>query len=114
MRINPAVVPTAYANRAFLARATRYLTAEAGLRQFLDIGTGMPAGSNIHDMASMASRRNELIAQQTVPRTRDQVAAFFTGLDLIEPGLVRVPEWRPALAIDAAPAQMWAGVALQP
>ena len=52
MRINPAVVPTAHANRAFLARATRYLTAEAGLRQFLDIGTCMSAGSNIHEVAS--------------------------------------------------------------
>jgi hypothetical protein len=224
MRINPAVVPTARANRAFLARATRYLTAEAGLRQFLDIGTGMPASSNIHevaqsvapqsrvvyvdhdpivlsharallisapegrtdfieadlrqpsailaeasrtldfgrpvaiimtailhliqdaeqpyqlvrqlmgalapgscvvishaaadigngDMASMASRLNELMAQQTVPRSRDQVAGFFAGLDLVEPGLVRVPDWRPALAIDtAAPAQMWAGVAVK-
>jgi hypothetical protein len=36
-------------------------------------------------------------------------------LDLVEPGLARVPEWRPAMAIDAkAPAQMWAGVALKP
>ena len=42
------------------------------------------------------------------------MAGFFAGLDLVEPGLVRVPEWRPALAIDAAaPAQMWAGVALK-
>jgi hypothetical protein len=72
-----------------------------------DIGNG--------DMASMASRLNELMAQQTIPRTRDQVAGFFAGLDLAEPGLVRVPEWRPALAIDAAaPAQMWAGVAIKP
>jgi len=42
MLVNPAVVPTARANRAFLARASRYLTAEAGLRQFLDIGTASP------------------------------------------------------------------------
>jgi hypothetical protein len=54
MLVNPSVVPTARANRAFLARAIRYLTGEAGLRQFL-----------------------------------------------VEPGLVRVPEWRPAMAIDA-------------
>ena len=40
---------------------------------------------------------------------------FFAGLDLVEPGLVRVPGWRPATAIDAgAPAQMWAGVAVKP
>jgi hypothetical protein len=32
------------ANRAFLGRAVRYLAGEAGIRQFLDIGTGIPAG----------------------------------------------------------------------
>ena len=44
-----------------------------------------------------------------------QVSQFFDGLDLVEPVLVRVPEWRPAMAIDAkAPGQMWAGVAIKP
>jgi S-adenosyl methyltransferase len=72
-----------------------------------DIGNG--------DVASMTSRLNELMAQQTTPRNRAEVGQFFAGLDLVEPGLVRVPEWRPAMAIDAkAPAQMWAGVALKP
>jgi S-adenosyl methyltransferase len=72
-----------------------------------DIGNG--------DVASMTSRLNELMAQQTTPRNRAQVGQFFAGLDLVEPGLVRVPEWRPAPAIDAkAPAQMWAGAALKP
>jgi len=48
-------------------------------------------------------------------RANRDVAAFFAGLDLAEPGLARVPEWRPALAVDAAaPAQMWAGVAIKP
>src|SRR5690242_2085192 len=61
MRINPAVVPTAHANRAFLARATRYLTAGAGLRQFLDIGTGMPAGSNIHEVAQSAAPESRVV-----------------------------------------------------
>ena len=56
-----------------------------------------------------------LMAQQTTPRNRAQVGQFFEGLHLVEPGLVRVPEWRPAMAIDAeAPAQMWAGVAVKP
>jgi hypothetical protein len=54
------------------------------------------------------------MAQQSTPRNRAQVGQFFEGLDLVEPGLVRVSEWRPAMAIDAtAPAQMWAGVALK-
>ena len=43
------------ANRAFLARATRYLAAEAGLRQFLDIGTGIPAAGNTHEVAQRAA-----------------------------------------------------------
>ena len=38
-------------NRAFLGRAVRFLTAEAGLRQFLDIGTGLPTASNVHEVA---------------------------------------------------------------
>ena len=43
MRVRPQVVAGARANRAFLARVVRYLAAEAGIRQFLDIGTGMCA-----------------------------------------------------------------------
>jgi len=38
-------------NRRFLQRATRYLAAEAGIRQFLDIGTGLPTADNTHEVA---------------------------------------------------------------
>ena len=38
-------------NRAFLGRAVRYLVAEAGIRQFLDIGTGLPSADNVHEVA---------------------------------------------------------------
>jgi len=38
-------------NRAFLQRAVQFLAAEAGIRQFLDIGTGLPAGGNVHQIA---------------------------------------------------------------
>lgn len=45
-------LPTmARANRAFLARAVRYLAGEAGVRQFLDIGPGMPTVGNTHEVA---------------------------------------------------------------
>ena len=43
------------ANRAFLARAVRYLAAEAGIRQFLDIGTGIPSANNTHEVAQAAT-----------------------------------------------------------
>ena len=225
MRINPDIVPTVRANRAFGARTTGYLVGQAGLRQFLDIGAGMPASNNIHEVAqsiapesrivyvdhdpivltharallgsapegvtdyieadlrepgkilaeaartldfsrpvaimliailhlildrddpydlvsqlvnavvpgsyvvishaasdidtgamiSMANRLNELMAQQAVPRTHRELAAFFAGLDLLEPGLVRISEWRPAsVSESAARAQMWGAIGRKP
>jgi hypothetical protein len=225
MRINPDIVFTARANRAFLVRTTSYLARQAGLRQFLDIGTGMPTNRNIHEVAqsiaprsrvvyvdhdpivltharalltsapegvtdyleadlrepgkilaeaaqtldfsrpvaimliavlhlildrddpydlvgqlvdaavpgsyvvishaasdldtgamiSMTNRLNELMEQQAVPRTHREVAAFFAGLDLVEPGLVRIPEWRPASVSDTAVrAQMWGAIGRKP
>jgi SAM-dependent methyltransferase len=51
IRRRPQVVAGARANRAFLARAVRYLAAGCGIRQFLDIGTGLPAPDNTHDVA---------------------------------------------------------------
>ncbi len=39
------------ANRAFLGRVVRYLAAEAGMRQFLDIGSGIPTADNVHEVA---------------------------------------------------------------
>jgi S-adenosyl methyltransferase len=47
----PGLISSVRANRAFLARAVRYLAAERGIRQFLDIGTGIPASSNTHEVA---------------------------------------------------------------
>jgi S-adenosyl methyltransferase len=49
----------AAANRAFLSRAVRYLVGEAGIRQFLDLGTGIPTSPNVHE-----------VAQATAPDTR--------------------------------------------
>jgi hypothetical protein len=50
-RHRPQVVAGARANRMFLARVVRYLTAECGIRQFLDIGTGLPAPGATHQIA---------------------------------------------------------------
>jgi hypothetical protein len=47
----PTLKTMARANRAFLARAVRYLAAEAGVRQFLDIGPGIPTAGNTHEVA---------------------------------------------------------------
>ena len=55
----PGLVSSVRANRAFLARAVRFLAGEAGIRQFLDIGTGIPAANNTHE-----------VAQQVAPQAR--------------------------------------------
>ena len=47
----PGIVKSVRANRAFLARVVRFLAGEAGIRQFLDIGTGIPAANNTHEVA---------------------------------------------------------------
>ena len=221
----PDIVYSVRANRAFLARTVRYLAGEAGIRQFLDIGTGIPTANNTHEvaqdvapgsnvvyvdndpvvltharallvsgmqgntnyidadlrdtgrilaeaaltldfsrpvaimlmailqhideaedpyaivdsllaavppgsylaishpaadieteaMAQMAERLNKLMAEKVTFRTRPQVARFFEGLELVEPGMVRVQEWRPASEIVAkSPAALWGGVGRKP
>ena len=47
----PELVDLARENRRFLYRAVRYLAAEAGVRQFLDMGCGLPTGDNVHQVA---------------------------------------------------------------
>jgi SAM-dependent methyltransferase len=221
MQAYPDIVYSVRANRAFLARTVRYLAREAGVRQFLDIGTGIPSANNTHEvaqsvdtgsrvvyvdndpvvlaharallvgngeglthfidadlrdtgrilagaaetldfsqpvaimlmailqhiddaedpygivrsllaavpsgsyltishpaadlaaqqMAQMAERLNQLMAEKVTFRTRPQVVPFFAGLDMVEPGLVRVQEWRPDTEIEAkSPAALWGGV----
>jgi hypothetical protein len=218
----PDMVASVRNTRAFLGRTVRYLAAQAGIRQFLDIGTGIPTASNTHEvaqlaapesriayvdndpmvlaharalltsdpagrcayidadlrhpeqilraaaevidftepvavvlmavlqfvpdsddphgivrrlteavpsgsylvishpaadiqaaaMAGMATRLNELMAQRVTPRSRDRVTEFFDGLELIEPGVIRCPEWRPDSPEDATgKSTMWGGVA---
>jgi hypothetical protein len=51
LRANPNGRHSCLENRAFLQRAVRYLAAEAGVRQFLDIGTGLPTSPNVHEVA---------------------------------------------------------------
>jgi len=217
----PKLVFSVRANRAFLTRTVRFLAAEAGIRQFLDIGTGIPTNNNTHQVAQrvapearivyvdndpivlsharalltskpegacayldadlrdpdkilasaadtldfsqpvavmlltilqfapdgeahaivrrlmdacapgsfvtishpaadidaephreMVRRMNESLTEKVTLRDRAGVAGLFAGLELVEPGLVRVPEWRPDSVLEAAsPAVLWGGVA---
>jgi hypothetical protein len=57
----PGVVTGARANRQFLARAVRHLAADAGIRQFLDIGTGIPTANNTHEVAQGAAPESRVV-----------------------------------------------------
>jgi hypothetical protein len=217
----PDIIFSVRANRTFLGRVVRYLAGEAGIRQFLDIGTGIPAANNTHEVAQsvapesrvvyvdndpvvltharalltsgphgvtsyldadlrdtgrvltaaaqtldfsrpvalmlmailqhvdnaenpyavvatlldalppgshlalshpasdieaeaqgkLAERLNQTMAEKVTMRDRAQVTRFFDGLELVEPGLVRVQQWRPASEHEAnSPAGLWGGV----
>ena len=221
----PDMVASVRNTRAFLGRTVRFLTEEKGIRQFLDVGTGIPTAANTHEvaqriapesrivyvdndpmvlaharalltsspegkcsyidadirepekivsaaaevldftkpvgvvlmavlqfvpddddpyglvrrlmaavpggsylvishpasdiqaaaMAGMATRLNQLMAQRVKPRSKAEVTAFFDGLDLVDPGVIRCPEWRPDRPEDAAgKSTMWGGVAEKP
>jgi hypothetical protein len=49
------------ANRAFLGRAVRYLAGEAGMRQFLDIGTGIPTSGNTHEIVQAIAPQSRVV-----------------------------------------------------
>jgi hypothetical protein len=53
--VDPNIRAMMRANRAFLGRAVRYLVREAGIRQFLDIGSGIPTEQNVHEVAQAAA-----------------------------------------------------------
>lgn len=55
LRVAPEVRVTALENRAFIARAVRHLVGDAGVRQIIDIGTGIPAAGAVHEVADHAA-----------------------------------------------------------
>ncbi|TLP66126.1 SAM-dependent methyltransferase [Microbispora triticiradicis] len=61
MRMFPDIARIARQQRRFLVRAVRYLTAEAGVRQFLDIGTGLPTADNTHQVAQRVAPESRIV-----------------------------------------------------
>ena len=75
----PNILPTVRANRAFLRRAIHYLAAEAGIRQFLDIGTGLPTASNTHEVAQEAEPRSKIVYVDNDPIVLAHARALLTS-----------------------------------
>ncbi|HCU92533.1 MAG TPA: hypothetical protein DHU96_07225 [Actinobacteria bacterium] len=79
MAISPVVVPTVRANRAFLRRAVRYLAAGAGIRQFLDIGTGLPTAENTHEVAQAIAPECRVVYVDNDPIVLAHARALLTS-----------------------------------
>jgi hypothetical protein len=75
----PGIRASARANRAFLARSTRYLAAEAGIRQFLDIGTGLPTADNTHEVAQSIAPRSRIVYVDNDPLVLSHARALLTS-----------------------------------
>ena len=83
-------------NRVYLGQATRYLAGEAGIRQFLDIGTGIPTMGNVHEVAQEVAPESRIVCvdydpvvlahAHTLMRSTDEGAAAYLRGDFREPG----------------------------
>ncbi|HEY6294476.1 MAG TPA: SAM-dependent methyltransferase [Streptosporangiaceae bacterium] len=75
----PAIRASAQANRAFLARTVRYLAIEQGIRQFLDIGTGLPTASNTHEVAQYVAPESRIVYVDNDPLVLSHARALLTS-----------------------------------
>src|SRR5271157_6178946 len=76
---NPTVLPGVRANRAFLGSAVRYLAAEAGIRQFLDLGTGLPTAQNTHQVAQEIAPDSRIVYVDNDPIVLAYARALLTS-----------------------------------
>ena len=75
----PKTAESARASRAFLRRVVRFLTAEAGIRQFLDIGTGLPSGENVHQVAQSLAPDARIVYADNDPIVLAHAQALLKG-----------------------------------
>ena len=75
----PIIVAQARADRAFLGRAVRYLAGQEGIRQFLDIGTGLPTADNTHQVAQQVAPEARIVYVDNDPMVLSHARALLTS-----------------------------------
>ncbi|MET7639942.1 SAM-dependent methyltransferase [Streptomyces sp. NPDC005438] len=78
-RMFPDIVHVARADRAFLGRVVRHLTGEVGIRQFLDIGTGLPTVENTHQVAQQVTPESRIVYVDNDPLVLLHARALLTS-----------------------------------
>ncbi len=86
----PGIVTIARSSRAFLQRNITYLVAEAGIRQFLDVGTGLPTADNTHEVAQRIAPESRIVYVDNDPMVLAHARACCTPLRRAPP-----PTWTP-------------------
>ena len=75
----PELAVSARASRAFLRRAVRFLAGEVGIRQFLDIGTGLPTADNTHEVAQSIAPESRIVYVDNDPMVLAHARALLTS-----------------------------------
>ncbi len=95
-RIFPAVELAAWENRLFMRRVVHHLTAECGIRQFIDIGVGLPFGPNVHEVAQSIHPDARVVYVDNDPivavHARALLAGIRPGMRVFVDGDLRRPE----------------------
>jgi hypothetical protein len=78
--VRPQIRADVRANRAFLGRAVRYLAAQAGIRQFLDVGTGLPSAENTHEVAQSVAPESRVVYTDNDPIVLAHARALLTSV----------------------------------
>jgi hypothetical protein len=78
-KVFPATVELARSSRYFLARAIRFLAGEAGIRQFLDVGTGLPTVDNTHEVAQRVAPESRIVYVDNDPLVLAHARALLTS-----------------------------------
>jgi S-adenosyl methyltransferase len=79
VRLMPDILTAARETRAFLVRVVRHLAAEAGIRQFLDIGTGLPTANNTHEVAQAVAPDAHVVYVDNDPLVLAHARALLTS-----------------------------------
>jgi hypothetical protein len=100
MEAIPTMRTMAAANRAFLSRAVRYLAKEAGIRQFLDIGTGIPTSPNVHEVAQAVTPDSRVVYVDNDPIVLAHARALLTSQEAGETSFIGADLRQPKSILD--------------
>ncbi|MBE1533663.1 SAM-dependent methyltransferase [Actinomadura algeriensis] len=75
----PAIVPAARSDRLFLGRCVRHLAGDEGVRQFLDVGTGLPTVDNTHEIAQRVAPESRVVYVDNDPLVLAHARALLAG-----------------------------------